>query len=106
MLLRKITMHNVRSYDLASFEFDANVTLILGPNGSGKTTILEGVYYLMRGTSFRGRDKDVIPYEHEASELKLELEDLPERRGRLDEAGARRTHVHCTGASSAVARAW
>lgn len=83
MLLRKITMHNVRSYDLASFEFDANVTLILGPNGSGKTTILEGVYYLMRGTSFRGRDKDVIPYEHEASELKLELEDLPERRGRL-----------------------
>ena len=76
-------MHNVRSYDLASFEFDPNVTLILGPNGSGKTTILEAVYYLMRGTSFRGRDRDVIPYEQEASEFKLELEDLPLRRGRL-----------------------
>ncbi len=76
-------MHNVRSYDLASFEFDVNVTLILGPNGSGKTTILEAVYYLMRGTSFRGRDRDVIPHTQEASEFKLELVDLPLRRGRL-----------------------
>lgn len=37
----------------------------------------------MRGTSFRGRDKDVIPYGQEASELKLELEDLPVRKSRL-----------------------
>lgn len=83
MLLRRITLHNVRSYGLESFEFDQNVTLILGPNGSGKTTILEGVYMLMRGTSFRGRDKDVIPYEQDASELKLELENLPVRKSRL-----------------------
>ena len=83
MRLQKITLHNVRSYGLTSFEFDPNVTLILGPNGSGKTTILESVYILMRGTSFRGRDKDVIPYEHDASELKLELENLPIRKSRL-----------------------
>lgn len=83
MRLRKITLHNVRSYDLASFDFDPNVTLILGANGSGKTTILEAVYLLMRGTSFRGRDKDVIPYTQNASEMKLEFSDLPERRSRL-----------------------
>jgi DNA replication and repair protein RecF len=83
MLLRSVSVHNVRSYDLASFEFDTSVTLILGPNGSGKTTILESVYMLMRGTSFRGRDRDVIPYEGEVAEVKLELIDSAERRLRV-----------------------
>ncbi len=104
MLLRSISLHNVRSYDLANFEFDPNVTLILGPNGSGKTTILEAVYYLMRGTSFRGRDRDVIPYEHEASEFKLELEDMPLRRGRLGSSPEGRVIKAFTVADSNSAR--
>jgi len=80
MLLRSVSVHNVRSYELASFDLDDSVTLILGPNGSGKTTILESVYMLMRGTSFRGRDRDVVPYEGLSAELKLELAHGPERR--------------------------
>jgi len=83
MLIERVSLHNVRSYGLSGFDFDPGVTLILGPNGSGKTTILEAVYLLMRGTSFRGRDRDVIPYEQDTAELKLELRDLPIRRVRL-----------------------
>ena len=83
MLIERVSLHNVRSYGLSGFDFDPGVTLILGPNGSGKTTILEAVYLLMRGTSFRGRDRDVIPYEQDTAELKLELSGLPVRRVRL-----------------------
>lgn len=83
MVLQRISLHNVRSYGLESFAFDPNVTLILGPNGSGKTTILEAVYLLLRGTSFRGRDRDVIAYDQITSETKLELTDAGHRRTRL-----------------------
>lgn len=78
-------MRGVRSYELASFEFNPNVTLILGPNGSGKTTLLEATYLLMRGTSFRGRDRDIIPYGQQEAEIKLELTSgEPARRTRLN----------------------
>lgn len=83
MVLQRISLHNVRSYGLETFEFDPNVTLILGPNGSGKTTILEAVYLLLRGTSFRGRDRDVIAYDQATSETKLELAGASHRRSRL-----------------------
>lgn len=83
MLIERVSLHNVRSYGLSGFDIDPGVTLILGSNGSGKTTILEAVYLLMRGTSFRGRDRDIIPYQHDTAELKLELQDLPIRRARL-----------------------
>ncbi|MGB3945469.1 MAG: DNA replication and repair protein RecF [Candidatus Saccharimonadales bacterium] len=83
MSLSRISLHNIRSYGLESFEFDPGVTLILGPNGSGKTTILEAVYYMLRGTSFRGRDRDIIAYEKDSSEVKLEFSDTSVRRSRV-----------------------
>ena len=83
MTLSRISLHNVRSYGLDSFEFDPGVTLILGPNGSGKTTILEAVYYMLRGTSFRGRDRDIIAYEQATSEVKLDFLDSTLRRSRV-----------------------
>ena len=89
MQVHKVSLHNVRSYGLADFEFDPNVTLILGPNGSGKTTILEAVYLLMRGTSFRGRDRDVIPHTSDAAELKLDLSGASPRKVRLAANGAK-----------------
>ncbi len=52
----------MRPYELFAAELDERVTLILGNNGTGKTTLLEALYYMAQGTSFRGRDRDMIAY--------------------------------------------
>lgn len=87
MTLGNISLHHVRSYDLATHALDPNITLILGRNGSGKTSLLEGVYVLMRGTSFRGRDRDIIAHDRSDAALKLVFTDGSERRARLRVTG-------------------
>ena len=74
MSVRKVTINNMRSYQLYSANIHPDTTLIIGKNGSGKTTLLEAVYLSLRGTSFRGRDRDVIPHNHQQSEIKIEFE--------------------------------
>lgn len=74
MLLTRISLANVRSYELTSFQFDPHVTLILGRNGTGKTSVLEGIYLSYRGTSFRGRDRDIISHTSRRAVLKLETD--------------------------------
>ena len=51
MRLRRIQCENFRNHRLLSFEPGDGITLIHGSNGSGKTSILEGVHYcaLTRG---------------------------------------------------------
>ena len=45
MRLKRITYENFRNHRFLTFEPDNGVTLIHGVNGSGKTSILEGVHY-------------------------------------------------------------
>ena len=76
MPIREIRLDNVRSYELFSTELNPGVSLVLGHNGTGKTTLLEGLYYLMQGTSFRGRDRDMIAHNStRASLMTLDDED-------------------------------
>jgi DNA replication and repair protein RecF len=51
--LSTLIIENFRSYSRSDFIFDPKVNLIIGHNGSGKTNILEAIYFLSSGKSFR-----------------------------------------------------
>lgn len=66
MNLQTLSLQNFRSYQKKSFEFSNNTTLIIGDNGTGKTNLLEAVYLLSRGGSFRAdKDEEMILYSEE-----------------------------------------
>jgi DNA replication and repair protein RecF len=44
--LRKISLCNFRNYEQASVSFEGQVHCLLGKNGSGKTNLLDAIYYL------------------------------------------------------------
>lgn len=53
MYLRSLYLRQFRLYDEAFFEFSPRVNTIIGPNARGKTSLLEALYYLICGRSFR-----------------------------------------------------
>jgi DNA replication and repair protein RecF len=53
MEIAQLILENFRSYDKSNFTFSPKVNLIIGPNGSGKTNILEAIFFLASGKSFR-----------------------------------------------------
>jgi DNA replication and repair protein RecF len=50
--INKITLLQFRNYSSSVFEFQAPVTCITGANGSGKTNLLDAVYYLCYTKSY------------------------------------------------------
>ncbi len=53
MALRSLALHNFRLFRELRLQLEEAWTWIVGPNGSGKTSILEAIYLLSRGRSFR-----------------------------------------------------
>lgn len=66
MIIKNLILQNFRSYKKKSFEFSQTTTLIIGDNGAGKSNILEAVFLLATGRSFRAeRDEEMILYGQE-----------------------------------------
>jgi DNA replication and repair protein RecF len=63
MAISSVSLKNFRNYVDSEFSFSPTVTIITGPNGSGKTNILEAVYVLARGSSFRGSYDDMLQFD-------------------------------------------
>lgn len=70
MTLTSLALQNFRSYKKQTCSFSPHTSVILGPNGSGKTNILEAIMLLATGRSFRaGVEKEIIRWETDVSRI-------------------------------------
>jgi len=47
LLITKVELKNIKNHSEAEFTFQPGVIAICGPNGSGKTTILEAIAWAL-----------------------------------------------------------
>ena len=70
MLIKRIGLKNFRNHQSLSFDFTDHLNVLTGLNAVGKTNIVEAIYYLSLGRSFRtNEDVDLIKKNHERAEI-------------------------------------
>lgn len=70
MKIKKIALNGFRNYDWETAEFDPGTNVIYGPNAQGKTNLLEAVYMLSCGRSFRTRfDRELVGFGFSDAEI-------------------------------------
>ncbi len=63
MFLKHLSLQNFRSYKRADFNFSHNTTLVVGPNTSGKTNLVEAIFFLSEGKSSRvEKDENMVRF--------------------------------------------
>ena len=74
-IIKRISLRNFRCH--SEFELNCNraTTLIIGENGSGKTSVLEAIYLALRGKSFKGVDKEILKRDTDYYRAEIELSD-------------------------------
>ena len=60
MLITEIKLENFRCYEFIEVPIKRGVTLIYGENGSGKSSIIEALYFSISGKSFRVTDTNAV----------------------------------------------
>jgi DNA replication and repair protein RecF len=65
-----VKLSDFRNFRTKSLEFSDKVTLIVGPNATGKTNILESLFLLSTGRSFKARvEEEMVNYEKDIARV-------------------------------------
>lgn len=65
MYLSNIKLKNFRNYDELDLVLGKNINILMGDNAQGKTSLLEAVYVLSRGKSYKGNVLDLIYWDRD-----------------------------------------
>lgn len=60
MIIQSVQLVNFRSHDEFLLKCNKKTSLLIGENGSGKTSVLEAIYEALRGKSFKASDSEIL----------------------------------------------
>ena len=102
MSLAELRIENLRSIESAVLEFSPDLNLIAGENGAGKTSILEAIFLLGRGRSFRTRSTERLIRHHQPKLTVFgRTNDSPPKRAGVEVAADGGTRARIDGADAA-----
>lgn len=78
-MITEIKLYHFRSYGLYETTLAPGGTVIIGPNGTGKTNLLEAIYVALRGSSFRGSLTDCMQHNQTQTIIHLETDNASRR---------------------------
>jgi len=69
MIIKNLLLYNFRNYKKQEVVFGKGVNLFVGNNGSGKTNLLEAIYFLSLAKSYKTNDSNTIMYNEKFSRI-------------------------------------
>ncbi|MGI5977722.1 MAG: DNA replication/repair protein RecF [Candidatus Limivicinus sp.] len=74
MKINKIALNGFRNYEWETADFSGGTNVIYGQNAQGKTNLLEAIYMLSAGKSFRTRfDRELVGFGYDRAEILAEV---------------------------------
>lgn len=102
MSLTELRIENLRCIESATLQFSPELNLIAGENGAGKTSILEAIFLLGRGRSFRTRSSErLIRYHQPKLTVFGRTDDSPPKQAGIEVATDGGTRARINGEASA-----
>jgi DNA replication and repair protein RecF len=74
MIISHLLLQQFRSYEAENFTFHPDATFVVGANTSGKSNLIEAIYLLTQGKSFRTeKDNQMVRFGNTVSRVKAEV---------------------------------
>ncbi len=74
MYIKNLSLKNFRNYDTLDISFSPGKNIIYGDNGQGKTNIIEALYFLQSGRSYRSaREREAIKFGEDFARIEADF---------------------------------
>ena len=74
MIVKSLSLSNFRNYNHLFIEFNQDINILIGDNGQGKTNLIEAIYLLSVGKSFKTHIiKQMIMFDYDFAKVKGEV---------------------------------